>query len=225
MITWHRRIGAPVDTHVLVHNSIENPAWLEQCLASLEGEPTNVQIVRSESRNVGALRAAAHRAATAPLLSFVDDDDWVLPGAFQACIDALENPDLVGAYTDFADVDVATGAVASRYQKRPWSAFNQLLKPFEVLHVHVYRREPAIKYLDEMAHWETLEESLLMGLLVQDGAWRKLDIDGYRKRSGVRGGAGSRITRRMLRDLTLRLRPILAPGQLAGSATRHVFQA
>lgn len=223
MITWHRRRGAPVDTHVLVHNSLKQPAWLDQCLGSLEDEPTNIQIVRSTSRNVGELRAAAHEAATAPLLSFVDDDDWVVPGAFQACIDALDDPALVGAYTDFTDVDSATGEPIGVYVKRPWSPRVQLLKPFEVLHVHVYRRAAALKYLAEMAQWVTLEESLLMGLLVQDGAWRKLDVDGYRKRAAVRGGAGSRITRAMLRTLTLRLKPILAPEPIVGVQSRYVF--
>lgn len=208
MMRWHRRGDYPVDTHVLIHHSLQRPAWLDQCLASLEGEPTNILLVRDAGTNVGALRAAAHAQGSAPLLSFVDDDDWVMPGAFQACIDALADPALVGAYTDFSDVDAATDAVTRHWHKSPWAARAQLLRPFEVLHVHVYRRAPAMKYLAEMARWTTLEESLLMGLLVQDGQWRKLDFDGYRKRAHTIG-AGSRITPPMLRDLTARLAPIL----------------
>ncbi len=209
MMTWHRRCGLPCDTHVLVHHSRRRAAWLEQCLASLENEPTNILLVHDDGDNVGAARAAAHAQGNAPFLSFVDDDDWVMPGAFAACLAALHaDPALVGAYTDFADVDCESGAVLNAYTKRPWTARSQLLRPFEVLHVHVYRRAPAMKYLAEMARWKTLEESLLMGLLVQDGDWRKLDLDGYRKRLHNRG-AGSRVTPALLRDLTRRLAPIL----------------
>lgn len=210
MIKWHRHGDQPVDTHVLIYHSRERPHWLEQCLASLENEPTNVLLVDDPSNNVGYLRAIAHREGSAPFLSFVDDDDWVLPGAFQVCLDALKDPALVGAYTDFADVDCDTGRVKRRWTKFPWSARMQYTNLFEVLHVHVYRRAPAMKYLDEMAKWTTLEESLLMGLLVQDGKWAKIDFDGYRKRLHHMG-AGSRITNKMRIDLTQRLAPVLIP--------------
>lgn len=205
---WHRARGAPVDTHVLVHHSRRQPAWLEQCLASLEGEPTNVLLVDSASDHVGALRASAMREGRAPLLSFVDDDDWVMPGAFDACVSALEDDALVGVYTDLADVDPETQRVIGRTRKAPWAPRRQLLRPFEVLHLHVFRRAAALRFLDEISQWPTAEEAMLVGLLVQCGAWRKLDVDGYRKR--LHGeGAGARITRDMLRRLTARLSPVL----------------
>lgn len=208
---WHRHGDQPVDTHVLLYHSKKRPEWLDQCLASLEHEPTNVLLVDFPAiPNVGLLRAMAHRRGTAPLLSFVDDDDWVMPGAFDACVTALEDKSLVGAYTDFTDVHCETGQVLRPYKKLPWTPRLQHTHLFEVLHVHVYRREPAMKYLDEMAKWTTLEESLLMGLLVQDGKWKKLDFDGYRKRYHT-VGAGHRITNRMRIDLTQRLAPILVP--------------
>jgi hypothetical protein len=208
---WHRRAGHPVDTHVLVYHSRQRKAWLEQCLASLENEPTNVLVLDHPTNSVGEARAIAMREGDAPYLSFVDDDDWVMPGAFAACLAPLEADNgLVGAYTDFTDVDADTGKILRPYVKGAWSPRHQLTRPFEVLHVHVYRRAPSMRYLDEMSGWITLEESLLMGLLVQHGDWIKVDFDGYRKRLHS-FGAGSRVTKQLLLKLGDRLAPIMIP--------------
>lgn len=206
-MNWHRQGDYPVDTHVLLYHSRSRKEWLDQTLASLEGEPTNILLVDHPSSSVGLARAFALGEGKAPFLSFVDDDDWVMPGAFQACLDRITDG-VVGAYTDFSDVGVETGKVLKKYHKLPWCPRHQQTHPFEVLHVHVFRREPTLKYLNEVAQWPTLEESLLMGLLVQDGDWIKVDFDGYRKRAH-RMGAGARITRNLLVQLGNRLGPIL----------------
>lgn len=215
MIRWHVNAGHPIDTHVLIHHSRSRPQWLEQCLASLENEPTNVVLVDDPSTNVGEVRAIAMREGSAPFLSFVDDDDWVIPGVFAECLAHLEDePGLVGVYTNFADVDVDTGRASPPYRKKPWNPRTQLTHPFEVLHVHVYRRALTMPYLDGLARWPTLEESWLMGKLAAHGDWRHIPFDGYRKR--LHGfGAGARASpdhpegKRLLRAVTNELAPIL----------------
>lgn len=214
MISWHRRSDYPCDTHVLIHHSRSRPHWLDQCLASLESEPTNVLLVDDPTDSVGYARALAMREGNAPLLSFVDDDDWVMPGAFAACFAPLDaDPTLVGTYTQFADVDADTGTLLRpAYRKEAWNPRKQLRRPFEVLHVHVYRRAHAMPHLDGLARWPTLEESWLMGQVAQYGNWLHVPFDGYRKR--LHGfGAGARVMtpdgQRLLRQLTMELSPIL----------------
>jgi len=181
-----------VDTHVLVHHSLRHPGWLEQCLASMAGEPTNVELVYSDETSVGALRAAAFARGSAPFLSFIDDDDWVAPGAFQACLDAINDDSIVGAYTQWTDV-FADGTHAARALP-PWEAALGMDHFAHVLHTKVFRRAPTMRLLGGLRTWNTLEEAWLVGMLTADGNWRRVPVNGHFKRAGTPGGAGKRIT-------------------------------
>ena len=68
-LTWHKT-GFDVDTHILIHHSKKKPEWLDQVLAQLENEPTNVLLVDLPTRNVGEARAFAMQQGKAPFLSF-----------------------------------------------------------------------------------------------------------------------------------------------------------
>lgn len=211
-IEWHRHSPEfKVDTHVLVHNSKKSPGWLEQCLRSLETEPTNILLVWDDSSNVGAIRSEAMTHGDAKYLNFVDDDDWVVEGSYKACLDVLEaNPTLVGVYTDYTDIDAETGKKLRKTSKRPWSIVNQFYNPFEVLHLHLYRRDIATKYLEDLKDWETLEEAFLFAMMTQHGDWKKLNFNGCFKRLHATG-AGSRITP----ELILKMNSIVKPHMLA----------
>lgn len=206
--TYQRVDGAKIDAHVLLHHSYDRPEWLGQCLASLSSEPVNVYLVTSPSTNVGALRAAAFELGQAPYLSFVDDDDWVAPGAFQACVDALDEDDtLVGAYTDWTAV-LPDGREVRQYLPE-WSPLTGLVNYANILHTKVFRREPTMRLLGGLATWETLEEAWLVGMLTANGAWKRLPINGHFKRAATPGGAGSRITSNLLHRYQLEVGPIL----------------
>lgn len=203
---WHRRGDFPVDTHVLVHHGIRRPAWLEQCLAALEAQPTSILMVRSDSDHLGQIRAHAMREGTAPWVSWADDDDWLHPGALQACIAAADQPGVVGAYTDQADVDAETGEPIHRPPRPPWSRAWQAMHPYGILHAKAFRRLLLTReLLAEVARWPTAEEVVLTGLLAGSGAWRKVDMIGATKRKHA--GAGSRITPGLLAKAMLTVTP------------------
>lgn len=207
-ITTHQRGGnAQVDVHVLLHHSAANPQWLEQCLESMRDEPVNVYLVSSDSRNVGALRADAFALGTAPFLSFIDDDDWVAPGAFEACLDALRDPGVVGAYTDWTAV-VPSGET-SRVHLGPWKPLQGLVNYAGILHTKVFRRAPTMRLLGGLRTWDTLEEAWLVGMLAADGRWQHVPVNGHFKRAGTPGGAGSRITSSHLYRYQIEVGPIL----------------
>lgn len=208
---WHRHGDQPVDTHILVHHSKApgRGVWLDQALAALEKQPTNILLVDDPSEDIGTLRAEAHAMGTAPYLGFVDDDDWVMDGAYDACLSVLDaNPKLVGVYTSLRDVNLDGVVISGLWNKGAWNPRHQLTHPFDVLHVHIYRREACMQYNDAMRGWHTVEESLLMGLMVGWGDWQMIPIDGYRKR--LHGfGAGARIDGHYLLRLTRALTPTL----------------
>ena len=78
-----------IDVHVLTHSGTR-PEWLAECLASLDCQPCTVHVVTGVEGNIAAGRAAGFALGAHPYVTYVDSDDFVLPGAMQAVIDALD---------------------------------------------------------------------------------------------------------------------------------------
>lgn len=198
-MSWYRHPGAPVDCHVLAYDC---PHWLDQALASLENQPVNIWLERGDwGGHIGRARAYSLAKGTAPYQTWLDDDDWLLPGEHvQACIDALEStPGLVGVYTDYQHIDPASNTVIATSQLPDWSPLLQLRNPFEILHLKIFRRTAAQPHLRELLNWPTLEEAVLVGLMVQQGDWQKLHRVAYAKRRRF-DGAGSRINEELIKQ-------------------------
>jgi len=216
---WYRRGDYAVDTHVLIHHSKTRPQWLDQCLASLESESTSIILVDSDSDHIGQLRAEAMTHGTAPAVSFVDDDDWLEPGALDACAAAIGGR-IIGAYTGFRRIDAETDGVLSVDPRGPWSRVGQACQPYTVLHCKAFARSaltPAI--LAEVAKWPTAEEVVLTGLLAGRGDWLHLPIIGANKREH-KIGAGARITPTLLAAAMIKVaRDVLSIKQIAATDT------
>ncbi len=79
-----------IDVHVLTHEGTRQD-WLEQCLKSLEGHPVNVVVIDNTGRSVGEGRARGYAMGLSEFVAYVDSDDYVLPGCFDACLGALNH--------------------------------------------------------------------------------------------------------------------------------------
>lgn len=79
-----------IDVHVLTHSGTR-PEWLAQCLESLEGHPVVVHVVEGVEGSVGAGRAKGFALGDCEFVSYVDSDDFVLPGHFEKCLTGLED--------------------------------------------------------------------------------------------------------------------------------------
>ena len=75
----------------------ENREWLKQCRDSLEGHPINLFVEPGIEGDLNRARMDAINKGAAEFVSFVDPDDIVMPGAFQACLDVIGGHG--GAYT------------------------------------------------------------------------------------------------------------------------------
>lgn len=75
-----------IDLHIIVY---DEPKWqVDRCLASLEGQPVNIHIVKGvKERPPKKGRMAGYRLGSAPYQTFVDPDDVVRPGAFAALLE------------------------------------------------------------------------------------------------------------------------------------------
>lgn len=171
-----------VDTHVLLLPET-NQQWWEECQATLTDEPINLHLVNGIPGHIGKARANAYQLGDTPYISFVDPDDLVIPGAFQACIDALEaNPQACGAYTDEILISESGETIEQGiWTGKPWNPL-LMLEPKYMHHIIVMRREYVLRHLDEMDRWPNLAEFVLKGLLTKYGPWVPANKTGYKWR-------------------------------------------
>jgi hypothetical protein len=186
-----------VDVHVL--HCHEPAAWVDACLRSLEPESVNVHLCPGIAGRVGEARARAFEHGSAEFVAFVDGDDAVEPGCFDAALAVLDaRPEVVSTYCDVRVLDVEGREAGRGYVKGPWRPWRQLWTLAEVHHCHVMRREAVMPYLEELCRWESLEEWVLMGLLARHGMHWHIPRKLYRFRQhGAYQRAGSLITAAM----------------------------
>lgn len=211
-------MNARVDVHVL--HCHEPPEWIAGCLESLHSEPVTVYLRRGIAGKVGLARANAFREGNAPYVAFVDGDDEVMPGAFDAALAVLDSrPEVVSTYCDIQLIDQPEG---TGYIKAPWDPAAQLQRMAEVHHLHVMRRAAVMPLLEELARWDGFEEYVLMGLLCRYGVHHHIPQRLYRfrqhhqyHRAGMIGGQAMR------RAATKAVTPVLAPLIAAGVCQRE----
>lgn len=120
-----------IDVHVLTFSGTR-PEWLEQCVNSIEAEGLNVHIVEGVEGNVGAGREKAYRLGSSEFVGYVDSDDYLLPGAGEACLRGLEKYRHV--------VTLERRLWGDRMGKKPWGGH----------HFTVYRRSDVLPLLPVM---------------------------------------------------------------------------
>lgn len=202
-----------IDVHVL--HCHEPPEWIAGCLDSLHDEPVTVYLRKGIKGKVGLARARAFACGHAPYVAFVDGDDEVMPGAFDAALEVLESrPEVVSTYCDIQLLGHPDGV---GYIKAPWDPAAQLQRMAEVHHLHVMRRSAVMPLLDELSCWDGYEEYVLMGLLCRYGVHHHIPRQLYRFRQHNRYHRAGMIGGQMMRRAaTAKVAPVLAPLIAAG---------
>lgn len=139
------------DVHVLTLET-DNKDWLNQCLSSLEPEPVNVHLIPGIVGHIGKGRAAGFSAGSSPFVSFVDSDDYVMPGAFKRAVDKLESNPNLSAVCSAEQVMDEDGNVTK--QNKYSNDYDELTQGQFLLYVHhlvVLRRSAIEQYLDFIA--------------------------------------------------------------------------
>lgn len=171
-----------IDCHVLLQP--DRGRFSASCLGSLSGEPVNVHTMVGVRGHIGCGRMAGFALGGAPYVSFVDDDDAVIPGSFQACLTALESdPNAIGAFPDEIIIDEDGNTIGPGISTgSDWSINRQItLMPF-VHHGVVMRRDAVTPLLPYLANWPTFPEQILFGLLAITGRWIHIPQPGYQWR-------------------------------------------
>lgn len=176
-----------IDVHVLRQDT-ENPLWAQQCLDSLQPEPVNVWNVPGIVGDVRAARKVGFSKGNAEFVSFVDNDDWVNPGAFQSCLDVLDkNPGAVGAWTLSNIVCVKDGKESAPrllHEYQPWpitrhygsTTIHQLSVMRRDVVSHVYNTEydriPCMSREMVYVHWKIAQYGPMIPVNMVGYNWR-----------------------------------------------------
>lgn len=74
--------------------------WRAKCDESLRGEPVAVHPVQGIPGDYPRARCESFKTGSLEFVSYVDPDDYVMPGAFEACTRLLDTTGAVMAWTD-----------------------------------------------------------------------------------------------------------------------------
>lgn len=92
-----------LDCHIIV-TPVTDAAWQAQCVQSVTeaalhaGYPVHVHIVPWVEGHIGKARANGYAQGNQPFVTYVDDDDYLMPNAFAALGDAIRtSPDAIFA--------------------------------------------------------------------------------------------------------------------------------
>jgi len=156
----------------------EREDWFQYCLESLEREPVNVHIIEGVVGHIGKGRIKCLQVGSEPYVAYVDPDDLVCRGAFQACIDALEaQPDKVLAYTREAWLHESGLMYAAHGRNHYEPFFGTEDEAFRAHHLCVYRRS-ALPDLGFLADYPNMPEQALKQRL-WDNNFAFIDQVGY----------------------------------------------
>lgn len=156
-----------IDVHVLTYSGTRDE-WLQKCLDSLASEPCTVRIVTGEEGNVGSGRAQGYALGENGFVSYVDSDDYVLPGVMTAALAGLKQHRAVVTLENWLWGDSINPTPRQRH------------------HLAVYRREDVMPWLPVLHEHPIHCDDLLMRKLTP---WQ-LSFVGYVWR--IHAGQGHR---------------------------------
>lgn len=175
-----------IDLHILHHPPSTRPEWWRVCLESAKAAEAaglvTLHVVDAQGDNIGASRAEAFERGHHPFVSYLDDDDILVPQGIPYLLAALaQYPEVCGVYSDRQQID-AEGNILFTLPRGDWSAVNQLCGQDFPHMLAVYRREALIPHLDAMATSKTYCEFISSALSTQFGPWRHVPVLAYQRR-------------------------------------------
>lgn len=106
-----------IDVHILTIPGREQ--WLSECLQSLKDEPVNAFVVPGIVGNFPESRKNGYAEGSAEWVTYVDDDDRVIPGAFGQLEKAIQENPQYDAFYMYEEAINEAGLVISKPLKEP----------------------------------------------------------------------------------------------------------
>ena len=155
--------------HIISHPTQDRTEQMDAMLEQLEGEPVKVVRVPGVDRMIGAGRYAGYMASDGPIVSYVDDDDEIVPGAFDHILECFaREPGIDGC---------CTREHVSRHASR--TVWGETCFPFQyydrrhlhrVHHITAWKKAAIMPYLDEIKDKAVTAEHHLVALMLKNNA-------------------------------------------------------
>ena len=180
-----------IDVHIL-HMPNENQDWWKSCEASLGGHPINIHNCNGIEGHIGLARKLAYEKGSAPYVAFVDPDDIVLPGGFQACLDVIEqSPDVCGVYSMSEVFTYDKDVPRLLHPYRTWSLMEMRLNTVEIHQLTVMRREDVMEFNEQIFPdipvSNVMHNTAMFLAMADKKPWKAVDYVGYRWRNHPEG--------------------------------------
>lgn len=175
-----------IDLHILHHPAATRPEWWRVCLESAKAAEAagwiTLHVIDAQDDSIGASRAEAFQRGHHPFVSYLDDDDILVPQGIPYLLAALaQYPEVCGVYSDRQQIDEA-GNILFTLPRGDWSAVNQICGQDYPHHLAVYRRAALLPHLDTISTFKTYSEFVAAGLATQFGPWRHVPVLAYQRR-------------------------------------------
>lgn len=170
---------ASVDCHVLIDPSRADKTQL--ILQQLADEPVHVWQVPARPGEITAARIDAFSLGQAPYVCWVDDDDELTPGIFDALIYALDkNPHACGAFCSEAHIGEDNQIIMIKPgQDDTWSVQAMIDQHPFVHHIALMRRSLLDFHVPAIRAFPRVGDQLLIWLMAMHGNWVHVPVVGY----------------------------------------------
>jgi len=167
-----------IDVAIICSGSRES--YFKECLLSLEKEPVNICVV-DKQKTLGDGRIKSYEAGVNRFVCFVDDDDVIIPGAFDRALFKIKLESNISAYYSnhlVVTEDLST-VIGRRFSKLSSPG---LLQDAQMHHIVVYDRNtisPVIGYLRgvhtrdrRLLNYHSIMNGRVIGDLNHGAMWR-----------------------------------------------------
>lgn len=162
--------------HIIIHPTYDRRKNLDHMLAQLEKEPVNVHLIPGKIGHIGYGRAKGFSAGSEEIVSYVDDDDVIIPGIFEKLLNQFESDNSLDAICTNELIWNPNEFFQSVF---PWKYYDRR-HVYHIHHLAAFKRNKIVPYLPEIATMvDGSEHSLWMRLLLESAKVLNLCEYGY----------------------------------------------
>lgn len=156
-----------IDVHILTLPG-DNADWLQQAIDSVTALPgATPHIVQGVAGHLGLSRAAGYAQGSARFVSFVDSDDYLLPGFEALALELNRQPEAAACYGQH--LALQDGALLPQPALQRWTRARMARHPAQIKAPIVYRREAVMPYLDTLKNWARYPDRVISALAARHG--------------------------------------------------------
>lgn len=169
-----------VEMQIISYKSPErNPKWFQECLTSIENEPVDLKIFQGKKNHNYNQRHQFINQCKTPYLCWVDDDDRIIPGTVQKCLDFLELPEnksFCGVYTNHYVLN-EQDQTQKYFVKKEYSREEHSKNIHRPFHFLLARTEAALNFT--LNNYCQADLFFFLAYCSLFGDWKHLNIPGY----------------------------------------------